>query len=437
MENYLVLIIVTVISCVIYTVILFDFMDTGYTRVYDKRWIYSLAKISGCVMMALINFLQISVLNLLGWTVIFGLFAVLLYTDYSKIKIQRIFEIFCLDLLLGASETIGYLLIGFTMWLFGMHNIHPVLQQCLQVTFTKPFILIFYYLFITRLWKRNKNVPTHAQYLIYAVLVLYNLVNLAVIIFVVSNEMAVSFTERMLLMINMSCIVFADMLILYFTKYSEENGNLRIRLQLLEQQAKLQYKFYASQEDKYNESVKILHDANKHLKLIEEMYQNKQDDMAKGYVRQVKEILKPLALQSYTNNSILNILLNDKKKYSALHNIDFQIYIGAVDLSFMDSVEITTVFGNLLDNAIEACKKVSGMRFIHMKLDTYNEFTCIHIENSKSGDIEWNGKRPISEKGRNHGIGLLNVESVIQKYNGNIMLEECDDKFVCNIIFNS
>lgn len=44
--------------------------------------------------------------------------------------------------------------------------------------------------------------------------------------------------------------------------------------------------------------------------------------------------------------------------------------------------------------------------------------------------------RPISDKGTNHGIGILNVENIVKKYDGNMLLEEKKAIFCCDIIFN-
>jgi sensor histidine kinase regulating citrate/malate metabolism len=234
----------------------------------------------------------------------------------------------------------------------------------------------------------------------------------------------------------MFCIIFADLYLLYFTKFVQENGQLKLKLRLLEQQSHLQYEYYVSQEEKYNESVKILHDVNKHLTMIEQIYEIDRADDAKQYAKEIGKMLQPLVLQQYTNNPILNILLNEKKKYAVYHNIKFELKIESIDLQFMEPIEITTVFGNLLDNAIEACNALPDNRYISLKLDTYNDFVAIHISNSSSGHTKWSGRKPVSQKGKDHGIGLINVENIIKKYNGNMILKEENNVFSCDIIFN-
>ena len=436
MENYLMLLFGILVSCLVYSIIVFQFMEDRYKRVYDNKIYFIVMKGFVTICIVLINMLEMPILNLLGWIFVFGIIVIFFYADYEKKSAQRVFEIVVLLLVLTACETVGYLMLEFVFWKIGIDNIQPAMMQCLNMTFSKLIILILYYLVITKVWRKSKqNKSTKEQNMVHVVIIVYSVVNLAVIIIVVSSEMTVTFAERLLLLVNMFCIVFADFYFLYFTKFVQENSELKLKLKLFEQQSILQYEYYASQEGKYNEAVKILHDVNKHLKMIEEIYEYNETGKAREYAKKIEKMLKPLVLKEYTNNPILNILLNDKKKNAALQNTQFDLEIGNIELNFMEPVEITTVFGNLLDNAMEACEK-SANKKINMKLDTYNDFVFIQISNTTNGQTKWNDGRPISQKGDNHGIGLINVENIIKKYNGSMILEEKNFVFKCSIIFN-
>lgn len=436
MENYFTLLFGIFISCITYTVIGFQFIEERYERIYTNKMYYVAVQATICILMMGINGLNNPILNLLGWVCGFGIIVIKMYSGQGKHILRRLMEIITLCLIFAVCETVGYLVFEFTCWKLGFNTIQPMFEECLNMTFSKLIIIIFYYGVIAKLWSRNEQKFSIAQWITYAVIVIYSVINLAVIAVVVSNEMATGFGERLLLLINMFCIVFADMFLLFFTKFTEENSHLRMKLNLTEQQANIQYAYYLQQEDKYNESIKILHDVNKHLKMIEEIYQNNGQNEATIYAKEIGKMLEPLVVTQYINNPIFNILLNDKMKYAAMHNINFQVEIGSIDLNFMEPMEITTIFGNLLDNAIEACCQVRENRYIDLKLDTYNDFICIQLKNCMSGKIKWVSGRPVSLKGQNHGIGLLNVDSIVKKYNGNMILEEKNNEFRCSIIFN-
>lgn len=437
MQNYIIFVIGSLFSCFITAFIVCQYMNDTYMRAYNNKIIYIMMQIIISSSMTLINMFFNPVLNLISWVVIFGTAAALFFNDYEKSIVRRIFEVTVLFLILAVCESVGYVVLEFIIWKFHINSFDNTLLQCLKVTFSEFWVLVLYYLFIIRIWKSGKEIKiTLTQYVVYLIIIIYSILNLSLILITVSNRSRLDSGEMILLLINMFGIVFADLFFLYFTKFTEENGQLKLKLRLLEQQADIQYEYYVSQEEKYNESVEILHDVNRHLSMIEEIYEAEKAERAKEYTTEIQKILQPLLPQEYTNNPILNILLNDKKKLANLHDISFQLEVGNVDLGFMEPIEITTVFGNLLDNAIEACQEVRKNRFINMRLDTYNDFVVVHIENSTCENKKWCGNNPISKKGKNHGLGLVNVKNIIKKYNGSIMLEENNSIFSCNIIFN-
>lgn len=437
MQDYLIFIVGNIFSCFITSFIVFQYMDEVYDRIYKKQITYILLQIAVSIGMVLINLMESPVMNLICWIAVFCMITAKFYDDSEKKIARRIMEIVVLFLVLAICESLGYVVLEIIIWKFQIIFIPSMIKECLKVTFSKLSLLVLYYLFVTRIWKSGRQLKlTIAQYIVYCLIIVYSILNLSLILISVSNIKSMDSGKIKLLLINMFGIVFIDLFFLCFTKFTEENSNLKMKLSLLEQQANIQYKYYEAQEEKYNESIVILHDVGRHLSMIEGIYKAEKANGAKEYTQEIREMLQPLIPQQYTNNPILNILLNDKKRSSALFNIDFELEIGNVDLAFMEPIEVTTLFGNLLDNAIEACQQLENNRFISMKLDTFNDFIAVHIVNCCCGNRKWSGGKPISDKVGSHGIGLINVENIVSKYNGSIILEEKDSMFSCNIILN-
>ncbi len=434
MEDYIVFLFGIIISCMINNIILFQFIEDRNERIYTSKFIYILVKTGLYLLIICINIMQQPILNVISWILLFSTVNILLYDNINTKKINRFLEVSILILILSFCETVGVFILEFILWKFNIQNIQTIMKESMEITFSKLVVLIFY-LVISKFWRNGMYGKfTKTQFWIEFVMILFSIANLSVLISVISK--ITSGTEHLLLLINMAFMLLADIYFLYFARFAEKYNHLKVKLRLLEQQSLLQYEYYAEQEEKYNESVKILHDVNKHLKMIENLYQAKEDQIAISYTQEISQMLLPLTLEEYTNNPILNVLLNDKKKIANFHNIRFNMEIGVVDISFMEPIEVTTIFGNLLDNAIEACDMVPKNKFIEMKLDKYNDFIVINIKNSSMPIEKWHFGKPISKKGKNHGIGLLNVENIIKKYNGCMVLEEEAMKFSCKIIFN-
>ncbi|WP_124067470.1 sensor histidine kinase [Clostridium sp. E02] len=420
------------ISCLINSLILFQFIEEKGERIYYNRLPYILIRLVAYLVIVSINLLNYPVINVISWVVLFTVINLFFYNNGNTKTLYRFFEIPVLILILTLCETVGVMILGILLEKLQIYHIKNIVAMSIEITFSKLVVLFFYYLIISKLWR--DEFITKIQLGIEIIIILFSIVNLTVIMSVLSKISTP--TEYILLLINMAFMLLADLYFLYIARFAEKYNQLKIKLRLLEQQSLLQYEYYEGQEEKYNESIKILHDVNKHLNMIKNMYEAREDDLAIGYTQKISQMLLPLALEDYTNNPILNVLLNDKKRIAKLHGIKFDLEIGTVNLSFMEPIEVTTIFGNLLDNAIEACDQVPDDRSIVFKLDQYNEIIVVNLINSTLPIKKWNHGKPISEKRKNHGIGLLNVENVIKKYNGSMVLEEESKKFSCKIIFN-
>jgi len=180
--------------------------------------------------------------------------------------------------------------------------------------------------------------------------------------------------------------------------------------------------------------VQILHDVNKHIKAIEELYTAEQENTAGGYAGEIREMLKPLIPAQYTDNPILNILFTDKEAVMKEKGILPDIRIDNVSLAFIKPIDATTIFGNLLDNAIEAAEKAEGDKFVRIKIGAYHKMVTVKVENS-CNKVKWKNGMPVSEKGG--GIGLLNVQNSIAKYDGNLKLKQEHQQFTAEIFLNS
>lgn len=272
--------------------------------------------------------------------------------------------------------------------------------------------------------------PSKIQYSIYVIILVYSLINMLLIV----GEFVQRKTDY-LWAVNMGCIVLADLYLLYFIKMSNDKNYYESQVKELEQQAEIQYKFYCQQTEKYDSTLRILHDVNKHIKSIEALYAGEQRELATDYVKQINDMLKPLTPKRYTGNPILDILLTDKAIYMKEKGIDFQASLDNVDLNRIEPIDVTTIFGNLLDNAIEASEESNGKKYVHIKIGAYRHMIAIKIENN-SNYVKWKNDMPVSEKGKNRGIGILNVQRSISKYDGDITLKWESNKFIAELFLN-
>ena len=399
--NTILLVLCNALSCFIISTILFQFMNGKYKKSSRNRYVYIVIETTTVIFTFCINMLNHSILNLVVWGVLTGIIAYVLYYEDIDKPLRRIIECEALVFCMSVCESLGVILLQCILQAADIKNVNETMLYCLEVTFSKVILIFLYYTFINRFVKKSDVPYSNTRYIMYGIILLYSLINMSVI---VEN------------FIN-----------------GEENY---LQLIALEQQAKVQYEYYLTQAKKYDQTIQILHDVNKHIKAIEGLYGAEQEKTAGEYATKIRELLKPLIPVQYTENPILNILLTDKESVMREKGISVTIKIDNVNLNFIEPIDITTIFGNLLDNAIEATEKLKGEKYICIKIGSYHKMIVVSIENN-CNEVKWRNGFPVSNKGKNGGIGLLNVQSSIKKYDGDLTLKNDGNKFAAELFLNS
>lgn len=390
------LVICSCLSCFIVISILFQFMNERYKSVLEG-FIYSLVKWGLTIGISLINLIGNSVLNLFSWIVLVGMCALFLYYEEFAKSIKRIIECEVLLLCMGVCESLGVVLVNCFLDILQIEIHSVVMKSCLEVTFSKVILIFLYYMVIVHLMKNRNFLYTKSQYTINIIVLIYSFINMLVIAKGLANGQ-----ESYMLSINMGCIVLADLYLLYFVKIINEKNYIEYQFKALEKQAGIQYEYYVQQEQKYNKTVQILHDVNKHVKSIVQLYESGNMDVANEYIGQVGNMLKPLIPAKYTGNPILDILISDKASIMEEKHIQFEVKVDYSDLAFIDAIDATTIFGNLLDNAIEACDMVRKDKKVAVHIGSYHEMVSISVKNS-CAYVKWKNGLPVSEKGKDRG----------------------------------
>lgn len=220
----------------------------------------------------------------------------------------------------------------------------------------------------------------------------------------------------LLLVINIYCLyVWYDL---------AENRELKHKVELMKQQNELTHQYYEDMENNYNRSRRIIHDIRNHLNMLE---QSAKTDAA-GYFEDVHGMLNSLGLKFYSDNRMLNMILNDKLK--KLEPGQAECNMGGISLDFLADMDVTTIFANLLDNAIEAGENKKNF-WIKIRGEQIQDYTVVKIWNPSS-EVYAPGR---SGKQGHEGIGLENVRHTVEKYHGALNIETKDGIFSVTAVF--
>lgn len=156
----------------------------------------------------------------------------------------------------------------------------------------------------------------------------------------------------------------------------------------------------------------------------------------------IEEIEKAISLYDSaikTENEVLDIILTEKNLICYNNGIMLTCIADGKLLNFMNAADLYSLFGNALDNAIEAVLKISDKsnRVITLKLYSVGDLISINIKNFFYGQIEYDEDGfPITTKGdfAYHGYGLKSISYIVDKYDGNLSFVIKDNIFNLNIL---
>lgn len=109
-------------------------------------------------------------------------------------------------------------------------------------------------------------------------------------------------------------------------------------------------------------------------------------------------------------------------------------------LSFMDSGDLYCLFGNIIDNALEAVKQLpdKDKRIINLVIKTKNDLLILQEENYFKGKLDFRDGLPVTTKGDTnyHGFGSRSIRMIARKYGGELTTFVTGDVFHLNILFS-
>lgn len=180
------------------------------------------------------------------------------------------------------------------------------------------------------------------------------------------------------------------------------------------------------------------HDMKNHLLAIQELARKGDCRSIETYVQGLQQQSSGYEKRVRTGNGVLDGLLNEKLREADEMQVTCTVAVDFRPAAFMKDVDVCTIFGNALDNALEACGKVEppGARFLRLRSDVAAGCLFVTLQNSYAGTLKFQGGVPVTTKGRAnlHGFGLSNLRRAMETYGGEVQIETEDQCFTMTLI---
>lgn len=213
------------------------------------------------------------------------------------------------------------------------------------------------------------------------------------------------------------------------------NQSLVTHVKETEEYLSLQLQFWEQTKESHDEIRQLRHDLRGHLQVIEELCAKNHFDQAEQYTRQLSQ--KPALAGSGqpAENDVAGLILSVKKEAAAKQDTAFSCEGDLTVFREWEPVDVCTLLSNLLDNALEASAGVKNSYVSVSGIQHKNYFTLI-VKNrtDRPVRIRYNQIATTKQDKRLHGIGLLAVARVVQKYQGEYLLSYENDEFTVTVI---
>ena len=212
---------------------------------------------------------------------------------------------------------------------------------------------------------------------------------------------------------------------------------LRVRKELEAVQNVLQNQYVQYKQSR--ESIELINYKYPDLKHQIAVLRSEEDPKKREeFLNRMEEEIRQYEAQNKTGNKVLDTVLTTKSLYCAKHGITFTCVADGTLLDFMDVMDICSIFGNALDNAIECEVKIpeKEKRLIHVTVSKQKQFLILRFENYCEETLQYQEGTPVTTKKEKefHGYGLKSIQYTVNKYEGAVSVNLEDNWFELKVL---
>lgn len=304
----------------------------------------------------------------------------------------------------------------------------PVLRELLLFLVTLALYAAFYFFYGRRL-HRGQNFDLHQRYLL---LLLGAAVMVEIILcytlrtqWFASGDPVYMLADSVLLIISTLCILAVQFNLLL-------QHNLESEMQLISRMWQKDQELYRVSSETIDQINRKCHDMRHQIRTI-----GGNANVNANALKEMENAIRIYDAMFETGSRALDVILTEKSLLCHESGITINCIADGSSLNFMQDSDIYSLFGNLLENAINAVASLDAAeRVIDLSIRRHGELLSINARNCYSGEITLRDGRPVSAgDSRNHGYGTKSMAAIADKYGGTISFRAMGGNFAVNMLF--
>ena len=228
---------------------------------------------------------------------------------------------------------------------------------------------------------------------------------------------------------------FSGLLILFLQRDRWRELSMQKEMEAVNAILRRQYEQYNLSKENIEIINRKYHDLKHQIAVVRA---ERNSDKREQYLQEMENDIKMYEAQNKTGNKVLDTILTGKHLYCVQHEINFTCVADGMLLDFMNLMDICTIFGNALDNAIECVEKLGdkSKRLIRTAVYSQSKFLIIRFENYTELELTTKDSLPITTKKdrQYHGYGLKSIRSTVEKYGGSMTVNVKDNWFILRLL---
>lgn len=228
---------------------------------------------------------------------------------------------------------------------------------------------------------------------------------------------------------------FSGMIALFATGELSYAMQLKMNVNMLQNMLDNQFAQYQQFKVNNDHMHQVYHDIKHLIHYIRSVSSSQKYEKE---LQNMEDIVSNYEAQYDTGNSVLDVVLSNKKMLCRSEQITMECYVDARGMNFMDAMHICSIFGNALDNAIEYERRIdeTEKRLIKVSVFSENHFVMIHISNYCEQAIQISLEEPQTTKQNPemHGYGIKGMRLAVEKYDGHMNIKQENNWFIVSIL---
>lgn len=248
---------------------------------------------------------------------------------------------------------------------------------------------------------------------------------------IISYQNDLSYQSHMVIAVSSIILIFVMIITCILQQQSSRRKAELLELRTIQQKQKIENTYFELLEHQNEELQIFVHDMQKHLDNISKL--SSSSDKSKEYIENLSKDLSDSNKIGKTANKLLDLIIDKYKYISLKQNIQFETDIHSSNLGFISDNDLTSIFNNLLDNAVEAAEK-SSERKIELSINGFGSMLTIELTNScDTAPVLKNDKLVSTKKEGIHGYGFKSISKAVKKYSGDIEWDYNEDEKLFSI----